>query len=169
MNIIHGLPVCESVGKRVDPQAKLPYRVLVVEDDIDIRLIDAEVLQRSGYLVDTAEDGEAGWKALHEATNTPNCYHLLITDCNMPRLTGLDLIKRLRAAHIKMPVIMATGTFPEEEFNRLHWLQPAALLLKPYSISELIDTAGEMLFADSANGKQAARLQKYHSPLSSPL
>jgi PleD family two-component response regulator len=46
----------ESAGKKLHPQTNPPYRVLVVEDNIGIRSINAEVLQQSGYLVDTAED-----------------------------------------------------------------------------------------------------------------
>jgi DNA-binding response OmpR family regulator len=159
----------ESASKRLHPETNLPYRVLVVEDNIDIRRINAEVLQRAGYCVDTAEDGEAGWKALHAVTNTPECYHLLITDCNMPRLSGLDLIKRLRAAHIELPVIMATATLPEDEFLSQTRLKPDALLLKPYTISELLDAASEVLHATCGHGGQTAHLGNRDTQLSDIL
>src|SRR5689334_19643597 len=62
------------------------HRILVVDDELGIRQVSAAVLGCSGYDVDTAEDGEAGWNALQ----TKN-YDLLITDNNMPKLTGVEL------------------------------------------------------------------------------
>ncbi len=102
-------------------------RILVVEDEPDIRRLNAEVLESSGYEVDTAEDGLAGWKVLHAARHAPESYALLITDHDMPGLSGLALVKKARAARMALPVIMATGTLPTEElFTRYPWLQPAA-------------------------------------------
>ena len=66
------------------------------------------------YQVDTAADGEEGWKALHAVSHAPDSYDLLITDHDMPGLSGLDLVKRLRAVHIALPVILATGKLPIE-------------------------------------------------------
>jgi two-component system, chemotaxis family, sensor histidine kinase and response regulator WspE len=68
--------------------ANLSPRILVVDDDISIRELSAAVLMPSGYQVDTAEDGAAGWEALHG-----NNYDLLITDHNMPRVSGVELVK----------------------------------------------------------------------------
>ena len=65
-------------------------RILVVDDDSDIRFLNAEVLKQSGYEADTAEDGEAAWKTLHAVSYDASSYDLLITDHDMPRLTGLD-------------------------------------------------------------------------------
>ena len=70
-----------------------PQRILVVEDDTGIRQLGTEVLIRHGYQVDAADDTTTGWKALQIHT-----YDLLITDLDMPRLSGLKLVKRLRAA-----------------------------------------------------------------------
>lgn len=99
------------------------------------------MLQSFGYAVDTAEDGKAGWEALHAVRHAPECYDLLITDHDMPGMTGLAMIKKLRAARMALPVIMATGTLPTEDlFIRYPWLQPAAALNKPYSVEQLLGT-----------------------------
>jgi len=122
-------------------------RILVVEDEPDIRRLNAVALNRAGYHVDTAEDGLAGWKALHAVRHAPESYHLLITDHDMPGLTGLALVKKLRAARMAMPVIMASGTSSTEDmFIRYPWLQPAAMLVKPYSMEQLLGTV-EKCFA----------------------
>src|ERR1017187_5344654 len=63
------------------------HRILVVDDEPDIRRLNAEVLKSSGYEVDTAEDGKAGWQALQAVSHAPDSYDLLITDHNMPGLS----------------------------------------------------------------------------------
>ena len=116
------------------------HRILVVEDDVAIRQLNANVLACSGYQVAAAEDGAAGWEALHA-----NDFDLLITDHAMPRLTGLELVKKVRFARMTLPVILATGTLPEEELERHPWLQLAATLLKPFSPHQLLETVQAVL------------------------
>jgi len=134
-----------------------PRRILVVEDEPDIRRLNAEVLECSGYKVDTAEDGIAGWKALHAVSRAPDSYDLLITDHEMPGLTGLALVKKVRAARMALPVIMATGALPVRDlFTRYPWIQPAAALVKPYSIEQLLRTVETVLRTVTGSRKQIA-------------
>ena len=121
-------------------QTNPPRRILVVDDESCIRRLNAELLVRSGYHVDTAEDGADAWRALGAER-----YDLLITDHNMPRVTGVELIKKVRGTRMELPVIMATGTLPEEEFARNPWLRPHATLLKPYTIGEMLRAVKEVL------------------------
>jgi DNA-binding response OmpR family regulator len=140
------LQVGKPAGVPVQRQSGPPRRILVVEDEPDIRLLSAEVLKNAGYEVDTAEDGKAGWEALHAVRHAPENYALLITDHDMPGLSGLDLVKKLRAAHMALPVIVATGTLPTEDLmNRYPWLEPVATLDKPYSIEQLLETVEALL------------------------
>ena len=136
----------ESASAPVQCRTSPPPRILVVEDEPDIRRLNAEVLKSFGYKVDTAEDGMAGWKALHTVRHAPESYALLITDHDMPGLTGLALVKKLRAARLALPVIMATGRLlPEDLFTRYGWLQPMATLIKPYSVEQLLGTVEAVL------------------------
>jgi two-component system, cell cycle response regulator CpdR len=111
-------------------------RILVVEDDDDIRRFNAEALSGSGYHVETAVDGAQGWEALN-ATR----YDLLITDNSMPRLTGVELIKKLNEARIPVRVILASGVAPDEETE----LRLAATLPKPFTLEELLETVKKVL------------------------
>ena len=136
----------EVVGASLQREPNPPHRILVVDDEPEVRRLNVKVLTRSGYKVDTAEDGMAGWKALHAARHAPESYALLITDHDMPGLTGLALVKKARAAHMALPVIMATGTLPAEElFARYDWLQPVVTLIKPYSVEQLLGTVQAVL------------------------
>jgi DNA-binding response OmpR family regulator len=117
------------------------HRILVLDDDPAIRQSNVEMLTGSGYQVDAAEDGAAGWDALHAHT-----YDLLITDNSMPKVTGLELVKKLRSAHMALPIIMASGAIPEE-LTRPPWLQPGAMLLKPFTGDELLGAVCKVLRA----------------------
>jgi len=131
----------EALGRtRFQCRTNPRQRILVVEDDDDVRRFNFEVLIRSGYNVDAAEDGAAGWDALQLED-----YHLLITDNDMPKVSGVDLVKKLHSAHKLVPVIMAAGTSPQEELNRHPWLQIEAMLLKPYTIEQLLATVDNVL------------------------
>jgi two-component system OmpR family response regulator len=112
----------------------------VVDDDDDIRESNARVLSQSGYHVDAAADGEDAWQALKS-----DAYDLLVTDNNMPKVSGVELLEKLHAARMALPAVMATGTFPEEELNRRPWIQPFATLLKPYTPDQLLGTVHEVL------------------------
>jgi len=92
--------------------------------------------------VDLAEDGEAGWEALHA-----NRYDLLITDNSMPKISGVELVQKVRSARMALPVIMASAALPAEGLN----LQLDGVLLKPFSGDELLGTVKKVLCAtDSA-------------------
>jgi len=116
-------------------------RILVVDDDCALRPLIAALLVSSGYRVDTAEDGLAGWMALQA-----NNYDLLITDNNMPTMSGAELVKKLRSEGLKLPVILASGTIPAGELNRDLRPELAAMLLKPFTADELLGTIKAALF-----------------------
>lgn len=131
---------CERASSLPPPQPNPPDHILVVEDDADIRHMNVEALERAGYQVDDAEDGAAAWQTLNHQS-----YDLMITDQNMPKVSGLELLKKLHAIHMTLPTIMATGTLPTAEFARCPWLQPAATLLKPYTLEEMLRTVKKIL------------------------
>jgi CheY-like chemotaxis protein len=134
------IPRCEPARTPLLCQSNPPHRILVVEDDISILQLNTELLQRSGYAVDTAEDGAAAWDAINAGS-----YDLLITDNVMPKVTGVELLEKLRAAHVALPVIMATGIAPTDAFTRDPWIQPDAILLKPYTGAEMLRTVKKVL------------------------
>src|ERR1051325_6615017 len=76
-----------------------PMRVLVVEDDAKIASFVVRGLKQAGYAVDHAPDGETGL-ALAESTD----YDPLIVDVMLPKLDGISLVKRLRAARRPTPI-----------------------------------------------------------------
>jgi len=108
--------------------------MLVVDDDADILFVYALTLTRAGYTVDTAADGEQGWEAIRA-----NAYDLLLTDNDMPRLTGVELIARLRRAKMTLPVIIASGSIMLPEGGDGERLGFVDVLHKPFTPDELVD------------------------------
>jgi len=121
-----------------------------VDDDVSIRRLIAHELARSGYQVDSAEDGDVAWDILQLGN-----YDLLVTDNNMPKVSGVDLVKKLRFARMALPVILISAVMPTEELNRHPWLQLAATLAKPFTSDELVATVGDALRATSDRGQIA--------------
>jgi DNA-binding response OmpR family regulator len=117
-----------------------PHRILVVEDDPILRRVNTTLLIGAGYEVDTAEDGAIAWDAIQLKT-----FDLLITDNSMPNVTGIELIKRVRAVGIGVPIIMATAGLPKDVFIQFPCLQPAATMIKPYTLEDLLGTVKNVL------------------------
>jgi len=130
----------KPVGEPLRSRTSGSHRILVVEDEPCLRQFNTKSLAEAGYLVDAVEDGDAAWDTLQM-----NNYDLLVTDNQMPKVSGLELIKKVRAAGMNLPVIMATGTLPTEEFTRWPRLQPAATLLKPYTVAAFLRTVENVL------------------------
>lgn len=108
-------------------------RILVVDDDNRIRDIMEKILTKAGYLVKTACDGESGWTSLQL-----DSFDVVLTDHEMPRLSGLDLLRRLRHDGHDVPVILASGNMPLWEADLPRLIQPGTLLQKPFSVAELL-------------------------------
>ena len=78
--------------------------VLIVDDEMNIRRVLAAMLKRDGYEVTTAADGE---QALAVLQKTP--VHVVVTDLVMPKVGGMELLKRVGADYPDVPVILITA------------------------------------------------------------
>ena len=84
-------------------------KILIIEDNRDSRDILSKLLRMSGYDVVSASDGETGFEAA--ASQQPD---LIITDINMPKVDGIQFVKRVRADRLlaKTPVLVVTAVGP---------------------------------------------------------
>jgi DNA-binding NtrC family response regulator len=144
---------CSPPAEPIPFEIGKPRRILVVDDEADIRDLNTHTLTHSGFHVDAAKNGADAWEAL-QVTN----YALVVTDHSMPKLSGVDLIRKLHAARMAIPVILATGTWPAHEFDRQPWLQPTAALIKPYTGEQLLQTVKQVLSAVAVAREQIATM-----------
>ncbi|SDB09343.1 response regulator [Belnapia rosea] len=110
-------------------------RVLVAEDEPLAAMVVEDVLTELGYEVLLASDGV---EALHLAER--HAFDVLVTDLAMPRMTGWDLIPRLRLQRPDLPVVVMTGFLPPNGRELLISTQggPLGLVLKPFEIRHLV-------------------------------
>ncbi len=108
-------------------------RLLLIEDDADLRLGLARQLERDGYRVDHAADGEDG---LFQAQEYP--VDLVIVDLGLPRLSGLAVVQRLRCAEQIMPILILTARGSWQD--KVVGLEAGAddYLVKPFEYPELL-------------------------------
>lgn len=72
-------------------------KVLVVDDSVTVRMIVSRVIAKLGHEVGEAEDGMVAWEEIQRAHSIGLAYEFVVTDVNMPRMDGLELIKKLRS------------------------------------------------------------------------
>ena len=108
------------------------HRILVVDDDQDIRLLLRSLLERAGYDVQEAEDGKVALRAFYE--NPPA---LVILDVSMPELDGYQTLERLRDLS-DVPVLMLTAR--SQELEKVRGLSAGAddYVAKPFGRQELL-------------------------------
>jgi len=140
------LPERKSAGLPVHSPMPSPHRILVVDSDNDIRQLSVDVLAGSSYNVEAVSDAAAGWKALQA-----NHYDLIITENWMPGMTGIEMIEKLRSAHLALPVIMATRYLPAHEIARKPWLKSIATVEWPADNDDLLEAVKKVLGPDNRN------------------
>jgi DNA-binding NtrC family response regulator len=134
-------------------------KLLVVDDERNLRLVIQKELSRHGHDVETAADGEAAWEML-EAQD----FDVLLCDINMPRLDGMGLLKRVKDKSSNPPeVIMLTGQGSVETAIQAMKLGAYDYLTKPYRIAELtalVKQAAEKKQLKTDNQRLRAQIER---------
>ena len=116
--------------------------VLVVEDEAALREVTKRIFSRNGYQVITAANGP---QALEVARAHPGEIHLLVTDVVMPHMLGKEVAERMRAVKPGIEVLFMSG-YARPVLASQGRLDPnVALVEKPFSESDLLAKAGEVL------------------------
>ena len=106
--------------------------VLVVDDDMGIVDLVVDLLIDEGYTARRAVDGLAAWQAIVQAPPA-----LLVTDIRMPKMTGAELVTRVRAAGYDFPIVIMAATADLAE--PLRKLDCVTYLAKPFDVQALLD------------------------------
>jgi CheY-like chemotaxis protein len=121
-------------------ERKPTYRILIVDDEDNDRDLNSRILNRAGYEVVGAVDGDAAWEAIQTQH-----FDLMITDYLMPKVTGVELVNKLRNTGTKLEVVFLTGEFPGDQFNRFPWLGSVVILTKPVPSGQLLSVVEKIL------------------------
>ena len=115
-------------------------RVLLVEDEAPLRETLAARLKREGFAVDTAGDGEEG---LYNGREVP--FDIAVIDLGLPKMSGMDLVKALRAEGQKFPILILTARSSWQD--KVEGLKSGAddYLVKPFHVEELLARLNALL------------------------
>ncbi len=135
------VPAVPMSDRRLVLGGKANGRILLVEDDVNVRELCRSVLRREGYeVIEAAHPEEALELALEEVRG----FDLLVTDVIMPGMSGVELSELLRAKDPELPVLFMSGYAPDEVLDRP--LDGRNLLKKPFRPTELLRRVSAILF-----------------------
>ena len=112
-------------------------RVLVIDDEADVRKSVKLILSKAGYDVIEAEDGEVGVQTVKSGDN-PLALNAIICDLNMPKMSGMDAIPYFREQFPSCPVIVLTGAGTVDRASTLFKQGVMEFLTKPIDKDKLL-------------------------------
>jgi len=136
-------PARPAAGSRVGP-ALAPFgrgrKVLVVDDEEDVRVFARKVLELSGFAVEVAADGRDGADAF---AASPRAFDLVLVDLTMPRMGGADAFREMRRARPDVRAILTSGFALEEATSGFEGKGLAGFVRKPFRADELLKAVFE--------------------------
>jgi DNA-binding response OmpR family regulator len=111
-----------------------PLQILVVEDEKALAHMIAMVLGGPAAKVAKAKNG---WEALIKIGVAPRPFDIVITDHQMPRVTGLELVRRLRTKNFGGKILVLSGQLSDEDISAYEELSVDMMMSKPFDFDEL--------------------------------
>jgi len=132
-----------STTPPLEPQADPVFpAVLVVEDQVLVRGLIKKVLEARGYHALAAEDGQSGLSAFWE-------YHAdlraVVADFSMEGMNGLAMVREMQDLDRSVPIIVASGALDDDLIAEFRALNVAAILMKPFTARQLMNTLDTVL------------------------
>ena len=118
---------------------KVQRRILVVEDDEDMRENLRRILTLAGYQVHLARDGAEAITVLQAQP-----FHLVLTDLLMPRMGGLELLREIRRLGRILPVVFLTAFGNRAAFTKAMDLGAVGFVTKPFQANSLLEVIREV-------------------------
>ena len=112
-------------------------RILIVEDDCELAASMAIGLERAGYAVAVASDPE---EALAAIADMPDGWGVVISDHDLPKMTGLELMREIKHLHPELPVIFHSGSSDELLEKSARARGASELIRKPATLAHLAAT-----------------------------
>ncbi len=117
----------------MDPQNLSTLSILYVEDEIDLRDTTSDSLKSFVKEIVVAADGKEGLELFKNSN-----FDLVITDINMPKMNGNDMMKEIRQINPNVPIIVTTAHNDENEINAMKEAGMNSYIMKPIDLTELV-------------------------------
>ncbi len=130
-------------------------KVLIIEDDHNLRLLIKNFLERYKYLTEEATDGKEGYQKI--ITNEYDC---ILLDLNLPNLDGIEVAKKARSEGIHTPIIMLTAR--SQIYNKIEGFDTGAddYITKPFDMKELVARIRALIRRSSSNKNNVLEFAK---------
>lgn len=115
-------------------------RVLVVEDEMLVRMFAVDALEDAGFSVDEAGSAAEAMVSVRERSPL----QAVVVDLGLPDRSGDQLAAEIRSLHADLPIVIASGRSEREIRDRFVEDQRIAVLVKPYTASMLIDSLASL-------------------------
>jgi len=130
-------------------------RILVVDDEVTLRMLLRKALAKAGCHVEVADDGENAMKML--AVDT---FDLVVLDINMPRVTGHELARRIEKQYPSLPVVFMTAEPDANNVKKAYAEGAKDFLIKPFDdIDRVVAKILEVIEVSRAQAKTQRALQ----------
>lgn len=116
------------------------FRILIAEDDGELRQLFSRVLMKNGYSVRGVSDGIQALQAIGE-----EAFDLLISDIMMPGMDGYELVRSLRETGMQMPVLMVTAKDAFADMQQGFLSGTDDYMVKPVNVNEMVLRVGALL------------------------
>lgn len=131
-------------------------KILVIEDQNELRKLVKNFLEDYGYVVDEAEDGEEGYHKINM-----NSYDCLILDLNLPKLDGVEIARKVRKEGSGIPIIMLTAR--SEIYDKIEGFDNGAddYITKPFDMKELLARVEAVLRRSQKDQELVMKFKEY--------
>lgn len=124
-------------------------RILVADDEENIRFSSRVALRRAGYHVDLAENGEEALALIDSGRHID----FIVLDLNMPRISGKEVLTTLRGKGIKIPILAISGLTDSAVAREIIELGCLAFMEKPFTPDELVHAVEKVLAPAAKTGE----------------
>jgi CheY-like chemotaxis protein len=131
---------------RLVSQAATKCRILYLDDDEKVLQSIVYLLGHLGFQVHGYSDQGIALRAFRAA---PTEFEIVVTDYNMPGLSGLDVAKQIREIRADLPVVVTSGFIDEELHDQADLVGVSALLPKPFSAKQFCELVQQLLTTES--------------------
>jgi signal transduction histidine kinase len=132
-------PAAPCTAAAPAPAAVPPRRILLVEDEGIVASAVTAMLQRQGHDVTHAIDGQTAWA---EMKADPGRFDVLLVDINMPRMNGIDLVRRVRSTAWAGRIVVMSGRISDPDLRTLEQLRVHRMLPKPFTPEDIAAALG---------------------------
>ncbi len=139
-------------------------KILYVEDDANVREKLSVLLNKLSDFVDTAVDGEDGYIKFKDNFDKNTPYDLIITDINMPKLNGIEMVKKIKNTDDDISIILTTANNEKETFLESIDLGVSSYIIKPINVVKLyekIDKIAQKIYYKNQFFKKQKELETY--------